>query len=71
MPVAVAYIVSCEVLSVYKRQSDKRYVYMAQVEWSDGVTYTVRRTYGDFFSFQTKVSGLDLSMFGDCECLVC
>ena len=51
-----AYITRCEVHSVYKRVADKRYVYMILVEWSDGTQYTVRRTYGDFFSFQTKVS---------------
>ena len=51
----IAYITRCEVHSVYKRLSDKRYVYMILVEWSDGTQYTVRRTYGDFFSFQTKV----------------
>lgn len=50
-----AYITQCEVHSVYKRAVDKRYVYMILVEWSDGTQYTVRRTYGDFFSFHTKV----------------
>ena len=54
-PPPTAYITRCEVHSVYKRLSDKRYVYMILVEWSDGTQYTVRRTYGDFFSFQTKV----------------
>lgn len=54
-PLLTAYITRCDVHSVYKRVSDKRYVYMILVEWSDGTLYTVRRTYGDFFSFQTKV----------------
>lgn len=54
-PLPSAYITRCEVHSVYKRATDRRYVYMIQVEWSDGTLYTVRRTYGDFFSFQTKV----------------
>ena len=56
LSLSLAYITRCEVHSVYKRLSDKRYVYMILVEWSDGTQYTIRRTYGDFFSFQTKVS---------------
>lgn len=61
-PPPPAYIVHCEVHSVYKRTTDKRYAYMIQVEWSDGVSYTVRRTYGDFFSFQTKVGVAKIGM---------
>jgi hypothetical protein len=49
-----AFVISCEVHSVYKR-ADKRYPYMIQVEWSDGTSCCVRRTYGDFFSFHTKL----------------
>ena len=28
---------------------------ITQVEWSDGTSCCVHRTYGDFFSFHTKV----------------
>lgn len=61
-PFPSAYITRCEVHSVYKRATDRRYVYMIQVEWSDGTLYTVRRTYGDFFSFQTKVGDSSVSV---------
>ena len=53
---AFQYITSVgESLDMPGMEAGEEYVYMIQVEWSDGTLYTVRRTYGDFFSFQTKV----------------
>ncbi len=51
----LAHIVRCQLIGFYKRQTDRRYAYVIEVEWSDGALCNVQRTYGDFFGFQNKV----------------
>ncbi|XP_077982381.1 uncharacterized protein LOC144437332 [Glandiceps talaboti] len=49
------YIKDIEVKDLKRRPSDKRYEYIFQITWSNGVVNTVGKTHGELFAFQCRI----------------